>query len=121
MPPGAVSTLRSASHKDGAGDPAMPLVVDGVCFFQIREAAVLRLESGLQVGSVVDRMRIRIAGEQFETFGEALLYVEGERVIPRTGIGKLRVHAVERNRRAEAGWVTRQLCQTHQRSIAVRH
>ena len=41
------------SLEDAASDPAMALVVHGVGPLKIREARVLRLEGGLQVGGIV--------------------------------------------------------------------
>src|ERR1700739_3634183 len=66
MFPGAVADLAGSGLENSTGDPAMALVIDGICFFQIREAAVLRFESGLQVSTVIDGVRPGVAGEEFE-------------------------------------------------------
>ena len=66
MPPQIFTAVGSASLKNRAGDPAVPLVVIGIAALEEREAAVLRLESGLQVGGVVDGMRPSVTGEQFQ-------------------------------------------------------
>src|SRR5882724_618666 len=75
----------------------MSLVVHGIGALEKWEAAVLRLEGRLQVGAIVDRVRPGVAREKLEALREALLHVDGERVIPRTGVRELRVHAIERN------------------------
>src|SRR5882724_5377433 len=75
----------------------MSLVVHGIGALKKWEAAVLWLERRLQVGTIVDGVRPGVAREKLEALREALLHVDGERVIPRTGVGELRVHAVERN------------------------
>ncbi len=62
MLPQVSTALRVPGLKHRAGDPAMPLVVIGIAAFEEREAAVLRLESGLQVGGVVDGVRPGVAG-----------------------------------------------------------
>src|SRR5208283_4654868 len=45
----ALAGLMGRGLEDGAGDPAMPLVIVGIGSLQTREAAVLRLQRGLQV------------------------------------------------------------------------
>ena len=47
--------------------------------------------------------------------------IDRKRVIPGTGVGALRVHAVEGNGNAEAGWITCRLSQPHQGCVAARH
>src|SRR5271157_5215313 len=81
--------------EDAAGDPAMTLVVDGVAALESREAAVLRLEGGLQVGGIVNRMRPGVTREQLEVTGETLAEVDGQSVVPGIAIRDLGVHAVE--------------------------
>ena len=56
-----VSRLVWRRLEHSAGDPAMTLIVVGISAFEIREAAVLRLEGGLQIGAIVDGMRPGIA------------------------------------------------------------
>src|SRR5882762_6048746 len=113
MLPDIVAALSGSGLEDGAGDPSMALVVDGIRFLQKWEAAVLWLKSGLQVRAVVDGVRPGITGEQFEAFGHAFLHVDGERVVPGAGIGKLRVNAVERHRHAEADRIVRQMSESN--------
>src|SRR6202040_4201598 len=100
-----------------AGDPAMTLVVDGVRFFKKWEAAVLWLKCGLQVRAVVDGMRPGVAGEPLEPFGKALLNVYGQRVVPGTGVGELRIDAVERHWNAEADRITGEMRQRNPGSV----
>src|SRR5256885_17133957 len=95
----AVAALGCSRLKDRARYPAMSLVVHGIGALEKREAAVLRLEGRLQVGTIVDGVRPGVAREQLEALREALLHVDGERVIPRTGVRKLRVHARSEERR----------------------
>src|ERR1700687_730391 len=90
MLPDVVAASSRSGLEDRAGDPAMALVVDGIGFLQKWAAAVLRLERGLQVRAVVDGVRPGVAGKQFEAFGNAFLHINGERVVPGTGIGELR-------------------------------
>src|SRR5450432_738282 len=113
MPPQIFAAVGSSSLKNGAGDPAVALVVVGIGALEERETAVLRLESGLQVGGVVDGMGPGIAGEQFQTVREALGEVNCQRVVDGTAAGLLGVHAVERNGNAETCRVTCSLGQTH--------
>src|SRR5256885_800085 len=94
----SIAALGCSRLKDRAGYPAMPLVVHGIAALEKREAAVLRLEGRLQVGTIVDGVRPGVAREKLEALGEALLHVDSQRVIPRTGVGELCVNAVERNR-----------------------
>ena len=96
----------------------MALIIYGVGSFEKRESAVLRLQWGLQVGAVVDGVRPGVAGEQFKTFREALLKIDGERVIPGAGIGKLCVDAVEGNWNSETGRITGKLRQSHLSAVA---
>src|SRR5258707_4797059 len=86
----------------------MALVVDGVGTLEVAKAAVLRLERGLEVGAVVDRVRPGVAGEHGEVAREALLQVDGESVVPGSGVGVLGIDAVEGHRRATHG-ITRGL------------
>src|ERR1700719_1524877 len=113
MLPDVVAASSGSGLEDRAGDPAMALVIDGVGFLQIREAAVLWFERGLQVSPVVDGVRPGVAGKQFEAPGHAFLYVNGERVVPGAGVGKLRVHAVEGNWNAEANRIAGQMCKSN--------
>src|SRR5271165_1485621 len=48
--------------KHSAGHPTVRLVVYGIGALELRKTAVLRLQRGLQVRTIVDRMRPRIAG-----------------------------------------------------------
>src|SRR6266702_6566349 len=77
----------------------MTLVVDGVGTLEVAKAAVLRLEGGLEVGAVVDRVRPGVAGKHGEVPREAFLQVDGESVVPGSGVGVLGVDAVKRDRR----------------------
>ena len=72
-----LASLRATRLENGTGDPTMVLVIVGVGALQVGEAAVLRLEGGLQVGGVVDRMGPGIAGEHLEVIGEALREIKG--------------------------------------------
>src|ERR1700730_2841620 len=67
-----IAATRSGGLEDGAGDPAVTLVVNRVGALEEREAAVLRLERGLQIGGVVNGMGPRVRGTKFERVGEAL-------------------------------------------------
>src|SRR6266436_3232459 len=96
----SIAALGCSRLKDRARYPAMPLVVHGIGALEKWEAAVLRLEGRLQVGAIVDGVRPGVAREKLEALREALLHVDGQRVIPRTGVGELRVHAIKRNRHA---------------------
>src|SRR5205807_1231713 len=71
-----------------------------------------------RIRAVVDRMRPCVAGEEHESFGEALLYIDRERVIPRARIGELRVHAVERNGNSKTGWISREVRERNLRAEA---
>src|SRR5205807_66373 len=75
---GAVAGLAAGRLKNGAGHPAVPLVVHGVSTLEEREAAVLGLERRLQVGRVVQRMGERVAREQLEALREALRQIKRE-------------------------------------------
>ena len=66
-----IAAVCSGGLKNGAGDPAVTLVVNRVGALEEREAAVLRLEGGLQIGGVVDGMGPGVAGEKFKRVGEA--------------------------------------------------
>src|SRR6267143_286457 len=95
----------------------MALVVHGIGPFQVGEAAVLRLEWGLQVGRVINGVRPGVTGEQLEAIRETLREVESQSVVPGVAIGELRVDAVEGNGNTEALRVARQCCQRHLRCI----
>ena len=118
MFPRLVATLGSRGLEDRARHPAMPLVIDGIRPLEKWEAAVLWLECGLQVRAVVDRMRPCVAREEHESFGEALLYIDRERVVPGARIGELRVHAVERNRNSKTGWISREVGECNLSAVA---
>src|SRR5712691_9963315 len=102
---------------DGAGHPAVALVVHGIGPFQVGEAAVLRLEWGLQVGRVINGVGPGVAGEQLEALGESLREVESQSVVPGVAIGELRVDAVEGNGNTEALRVASQCRQGHLRCV----
>src|SRR5262249_38980896 len=84
------------------------------------EAAVLRFQRGLQVGGIVNRVRPRIAREQFEGMTEALLQVDGQAVINRVAIGELCVDAVEGHGHTEAGWIPGERSQRYLSRVASR-
>src|SRR5260221_13087055 len=86
----------------------MTLVVDRVGTLEVAKAAVLRLEGGLEVGAVVDRVRPGVAGKHGEVAREALLQVDGKSVVPGCGVGVLGVNAIEGHRRTAHG-ITRRL------------
>src|SRR6202048_4545361 len=98
----AVAALALRALEDGAGDPTMALVVHGIRALKEREAGVLRLERRLQVGGVVDRMRIGVTREQLKRVREALGEIECQSVVPGVAIGKLSVNAIEGHGNAEA-------------------
>src|SRR5215831_20094132 len=56
-------------------------------------------------------MRPRVAGEEFHALREALFDVDGQCVIPRVRVRKLRVHAVEGNGNTESNRIARCFCQ----------
>ena len=83
-----VKLLRKAVHKsfarrvrrrleNAAGDPAMPLIVHGVGSLEKGEAGILRLESGLQVGGVVDGVRPGVAGQQLKVVRKMFGHIHG--------------------------------------------
>src|SRR5258708_18468303 len=106
-----ITGLGAGRLEDGTVHPAVPLVVHGIGALQVEKTAVLRFERGLQVGCVVNGMGPCVAGKQLEAMGETLREVKGQSVVPRTGVGKLRVDAVERNGNAEALGVASQIRQ----------
>src|SRR5256885_10261065 len=116
----SIAALGCSRLKDRPRYPAMPLVVHGIGALEKWEAAVLRLERRLQVGAIVDRVRPRVAREKLEALREALLHVDGKRVIPRTGVGELRVYAIERHRHTEAGRKASRLCKRYLIAVAAR-
>src|ERR1700730_16742696 len=76
-----IAAAWSGGLEDGLSDPAMTLVVNRVGALKEREAAVLRLERGLQIGGVVNGMGPRVAGEKFERVGETLGQIDGEPIV----------------------------------------
>ena len=96
----------------------MALVVHGIRALEVGEAAVLWLKRRLQVGRVVNRVGIGVAGEQLKALGEALGEIESQGVVPRVAVGELSVDAVERNGDAEAAGVTCALCERYLSRVA---
>ncbi len=68
----AVPGLGATGLEDRTGDPAVTLIVYGIGALESGKAAVLRLERRLQVRRVVNRMRVGVARQQFESLREAL-------------------------------------------------
>jgi hypothetical protein len=101
-----IAAFALRALEDGAGDPAMALIVDGIGALEEWEAGVLRLERRLQIGGVVDRMRIGVAGKQFKGMREALGKIEGQGVVPGVAVGELGIDAVEWHRDTKACRIT---------------
>src|SRR5882762_324697 len=97
-----ITGLRAGRLEDSTVHPAVALVVHGIGALQAEKTAVLRFERRLQVGCVVNGMGPCIAGKKLETMGETLREVKSQSVIPRAGVGELRIDAVERNGNTEA-------------------
>src|SRR5207253_1565495 len=97
----AISGLGTGRLEDGTVHPAVALVVHGIRALEIEEAAVLRLQGGLQVGGVVNGMGPGVAGKQLEAKRGSLGEVTGQSVVPELGNKALRVDADERNRTAK--------------------
>ncbi len=93
-----IATLRRRALEDGAGDPPVALVVHGVRALEKWETGILGLERRLQVGGIVNRVRIGVAGKQLERVREALGEIKGQGVVPGVAVGELSVDAVEGNR-----------------------
>src|SRR6266404_145478 len=100
-----IAAFALRALEDGAGDPAMALIVDGIGALEEWETGVLRLERRLQIAGVIDRMRIGVAGKQFKGMREALGKVEGQGVVPGVALGKLRVDEIEWDRNTETDGV----------------
>ena len=113
----AISGLGTGRLEDGTVHPAVALVVHGIRALEIEEAAVLRLQGGLQVGGVVNGMGPGVAGKQLKAMGETLREVKGQGVVPGVGVGERRVDAVERNRNAKALGVASQSRQSDLRCV----
>src|ERR1700688_1264122 len=105
------SAMRSSGLKNGAGDPAVTLVIIRVGALEEREAAVLRFEWGLQVGGVVDGMGPGVAGEKFKRVREALGQIDGQAIVSGIAAGFLCVHAIEGDGNSETCWVSGGLCE----------
>ena len=99
----------------------MPLVIDGVRAFEEREAGILRLEGRLQVGGIVDGVRVSVAGEHLERMREALSEIKGESVVPGVAVGELGIDAVERNGNAESAGEAESFCESDLRSVTARN
>src|SRR5215471_1693303 len=106
------------SLEDATGDPAMALIVYRVGTLEKREARILRLERGLQVGGVVNGMRPGVTGKQFKVVGKVFGDIDGQSVVPGTARRFLRVDAVEGNGHAKAGGKSRRRSKSHLRGVA---
>src|SRR3981189_1584116 len=99
----------------------MPLIIDGVGAFEEREAGILRLEGRLQVGGIVDGVRVSVAGEHLEGMGEALGEIKGESVVPGVAVGELSIDAVEGNGHAETAGEAKSFCESDLRAVTARN
>src|ERR1700682_1802728 len=113
MLPCAVAGLGIGRLEYRARYPPVPLVEVRIGPLIKRETAVLRLERRLQVRGIVNGVRPRVAGQQLERVGEALLHVHRQSMVDRTSIRELRVHAVEGHRHAKPGGVSREPSELH--------
>src|SRR5882762_3551175 len=112
----AIATLALCALENGAGHPAMTLIIDGVGALEERETGILRLERRLQIGGIVDGMRVGVTGEHLERMREALGQIKGESVVPGVAIGELGIDAVEGNRHAESAGEAESFCECDLRS-----
>jgi len=85
------------TQDNSAGNPAMPLIEIGVAALQVREAVVLRIQEGGEIGGIIDGMRIGPAGKEFEIAREAFGHAEGEGMVDAIAIGGLGVHIAPGN------------------------
>src|SRR6266480_6587213 len=102
----SIAGFGASGLHDGAGHPAVALVVHGIGPFQVGEAAVLRLEWGLQVGRVINGVGPGVAGEHLNALRQTLRDVKGQSVVPGVAVGKLGIDAVEGYGNPKAYWVS---------------
>src|SRR5262249_19546814 len=91
--PHALTGLVFRRLKDRACNPAVALIVYGVGTLELRETAIWRLQSGLQVRTIIDRMTPSVTGKKLEVLAEPLRDVDGQCVVPGVGVRPLRVNA----------------------------
>jgi len=113
-----ITTFALRALEDGAGDPAMALVVYGVGTLEEGETGVLWLERRLQIGGIVDGMRIGVAGEELERMREALGEIEGQGIVGGAAVGELGIDAVKGDGYAKSLGVTGESRQTNLRCVS---